>query len=313
MKTIDLSVVIINWNTKELLLNCIRSIQETTHKISYEIIVVDNGSQDGSQRAVNENFSEVRLIENGKNLGFARANNIGIRASCGRYVCLVNSDVVLLEGCLDTMLAYMESQPSIGILGPKLLNGDMSLQPSCKQLPSIWNNLCIAIGLSALFANIKLFNGEHLSFFDHDRIMNVQALSGAFLMVRRSAAEKVGLLDEAFFIYGEEIDWCMRFTKSQYKIVFFSGARAIHFGSGSSSKEPVRFYRELYSSKLRFYKKHFKHHYWKIMILVHLLRQNLRILKYLIYGRLRATHNIDYSKELRMHREVIHLLWAGLS
>jgi GT2 family glycosyltransferase len=204
MKTIDLSVVIINWNTKELLLNCIRSIQETTHKISYEIIVVDNGSQDGSQRAVNENFSEVRLIENGKNLGFARANNIGIRASCGRYVCLVNSDVVLLEGCLDTMLAYMESQPSIGILGPKLLNGDMSLQPSCKQLPSIWNNLCIAIGLSALFANIKLFNGEHLSFFDHDRIMNVQALSGAFLMVRRSAAEKVGLLDEAFLFMAKK-------------------------------------------------------------------------------------------------------------
>ena len=308
----DVSVIIVNWNTKDLLLKCIQSIHDTTREIDYEIIVVDNGSNDGSQDALNDRFPEVKLIENRRNLGFARANNIGIQASQARYECLVNSDVLVLDGCLDAMLAYMDSHPSIGVLGPKLLNSDMSLQPSCKQMPTIWNNLCVALGLHRLFKNIKFFNGEHLSYLDHNQIKHVQALAGAFLMVRKSAIEKAGLLDDAFFVYGEEIDWCLRFRKKRYEIVFFPKARAIHFGAGSSSKERNRFYRELYVSKLKFYKKHFSKSYSNAIILVHILRQNIRILKCLLYKTLLRTGESEYSAELAMHKDVANLLWGNL-
>ncbi len=310
MKKIDLSVVIINWNTKELLLNCIRSIKDTTHKISYEIIVVDNGSHDGSQLAIKEQFPEVRLIENNQNLGFARANNIGISTSRGRYVCLVNSDVLVMDMCMDSMFEYLESNPSIAVLGPRLLNSDLTLQPSCKQLPTIWNNLCMALGLSSLFKRIRFFNGEHLSYFDHRKIMQMQALSGAFLMVRKLAIEKVGLLDEDFFIYGEEIDWCVRFRNRGYKIVFYPNAQAIHFGAGSSSKEPMRFYKELIISKLKFYKKHFNRKYYKMIILVHVLRQNIRILKCFAFSIARRTEESDNANELRMRMDVMRMLWT---
>src|SRR5665648_483189 len=232
---VDLSIIIVNWNAKSFLLKCLRSLISETKSCSVEIIVVDNASTDGSQQAVKKKFPTVKLIQNKVNSGFAKANNIGINQSVGRYICLINSDVTLLNGCLDKLCSFMDQQPEIGVTAPNILNSDLTLQYSCRCFPSLWNNFCPAIGLNKLFPKSKAVSGEEMFFFKHDRICEVDVLSGCFLMVRRKALEQVGPLDEQFFIYSEDIDWCRRFCDADWEIVFFPEAKAIHYGGGSSS------------------------------------------------------------------------------
>jgi GT2 family glycosyltransferase len=149
----DLSIVIVNWNTKELLLRCLQTIQEDTRSLSTEIIVVDNASSDGSVSAVRQQFPSVRIVENETNQGFARANNIGIGLAHGSYVCLINSDVELIPECLPRMFHYMEDQREIGILGPRVLNSDLTIQLSYKNPPTLWTTFCGATRLDTLLPN----------------------------------------------------------------------------------------------------------------------------------------------------------------
>src|SRR5271157_5076339 len=144
---IDISIIIVSWNAKEYLDECLNSIYENPSKCTLETIVVDNASTDGAPDLVKEKYPQVRLIRNTENLGFAKANNIGIKESMGEYVCLINSDAVVLENCLDLMCNYMNEHPEIGVLGPKVLNSDGSLQPSCREFPTFWKNLCRAFAL----------------------------------------------------------------------------------------------------------------------------------------------------------------------
>ena len=275
---VDISIIIINWNTKDLLLNCLKSIKDREAKYEMEIIVVDNASTDGSPEAVKSQFPNVKLIVNNNNLGFAKGNNIGIEASSGRYVYLANSDIVIKEGCIEGMLRYMDTHTSIGILGPRLLNPDLTLQPSCKKFPTLWNNFCLAVGLTRIFLRSKLFCGEHMWFFPHDTVIRVEALVGAFLVVRREAIKQVGLLDENFFMYGEEIDWCKRFWNAGWEVVFYPEAEVVHYGRASSSREPVRFFKESYRSKLKYWKKHRSRVAQIGFVLITLLRQAIRIM-----------------------------------
>lgn len=253
---IDISIIIINWNTKELLLGCLESIEKEGSECSLEVVVVDNGSVDGSVEAARENYPRVKLIQNGRNLGFAKANNIGIEASTGRYVCLVNSDVKVMPACFAKLVDYMDTNNSIGIIGPKILWPDMSLQDSCRRFPNLWNNLCEILYLNKLFPKLEVFGGEHMIFFPHDRMIKVDGLVGCFLMIRRSALTEVGLFDERFFIYSEEIDLCKRFRKSGWEIVFYPDAQAIHYGRASSSQDPSRFSFEQHRSRLQYWEKH---------------------------------------------------------
>jgi len=252
----DISIVITSWNAKSFLLQCLQSIVEKGIKHSVEVIVVDNGSTDGSCEAVKEKFRDVVLIENAENQGFAKANNIGMLSSKGRYICLVNSDIKVLNGCLDRMVNYMDQNQQVGMLGPKVLWGDMTLQSSCRMVPTLWNNFCPAVGLNRIFRRSKLFSGEHMLYFQHDRIERVDVLVGCFMMVRREAIEKVGLLDERFFIYGEDIDWCKRFWDAGWEVVFFPFAEVIHYGRGSSSNAPLKFVLEQEKSVIQYWKKH---------------------------------------------------------
>ena len=252
----DISVVITSWNAKSFLLQCLQSIVEGEIKHSVEVIVVDNGSTDGSCEAVKEKFRDVVLIEKSENHGFAKANNIGMLSSKGRYICLVNSDIKVLNGCLDRMVNYMDENPQVGILGPKVLWGDMTLQSSCRMVPTLWNNFCPAVGLNRIFRRSKLFSGEHMLHFQHDRIERVDVLVGCFMMVRREAIERVGLLDERFFIYGEDIDWCKRFWDAGWEVVFFPFAEVIHYGRGSSSNAPLKFVLEQEKTVIQYWKKH---------------------------------------------------------
>lgn len=286
MATVDLSVVIVNWNTERLLLQCLESLAAGAKRRSMEVIVVDNASTDGSQEAVRKNFPRVRLIESPTNLGFAKGNNLGIRKAGGKYVCLVNSDVVVSDGCLDKMFDYMERHASIGILGPKVLNSDHTLQPSCRQFPSVWNTVCRALALDLLFPKSRLFGGFYLTFADPNQESEVDVLSGCFWMVRQKAMAQIGLLDEGFFMYAEDVDYCKRSRLNNWKNVYFPGSDIVHWGGASSSSAPARFLLENLKATRRYLRKYHRPAeralFWLAILILHARRAVSAATRYLL-------------------------------
>ncbi|HWP84932.1 MAG TPA: glycosyltransferase family 2 protein [Terriglobia bacterium] len=253
---VDISVIVVSWNSKGHLERCLESLTRTPCSRSVEIIVVDNGSADGSPEMVESRFPQARLIRNRENLGFAKANNQAIRVSRGRYISLVNSDVEVLPGCLDKLAEFLDQNPKVGNVGPRVLNPDRTLQSSCRRFPSLWNNFCSAAGLATLLRGSRLFCGEHMRYFRYDRTLPVDVLVGCFWMMRREALESVGPLDEEFFIYAEDVDWCRRCRQAGWEVVFFPGAEAIHHRAASSAADPVRFAVLQQESVLRYWAKH---------------------------------------------------------
>jgi GT2 family glycosyltransferase len=252
----NLSIIIVSWNAKNYLKSCLESIEKQISYETTEIIVVDNNSSDGSADLVRKYFRQVIIIENCKNLGFAKANNIGISACNGKYICLINSDVIVLASCFSKMLEFMNNNSGVGVSGPRTFNVDGTLQRSCFSYPSVWNIFCRALALDSLFPKSKLFGKRLMTFWDHDTVKSVEALNGCFLMVRKEAIDKVGLLDEDFFFYGEDLDWCKRFNDAGWEVVFFPEAMAIHYGGASSSNSPIRFYIEMHRADMQYWKKH---------------------------------------------------------
>jgi len=252
----DLSVIIVNWNTKLLLHECIESLCSHPPQRSMEIIVVDNASIDGSCEMVESCFPQVKLIRNSQNVGFARANNVAIEASSGKYVALVNSDVRVLPGCLDALADFLDRNPSVGNVGPRVLNSDLTLQASTRNFPNLWNNFCAALGLATAFPRRKWCSGEPMLYFDHARTRRVDVLVGCFWLLRRSAIEQIGMLDEDFFMYGEDLDWCRRCWDAGWEIVFSPDAEAIHHRGRSSAAQPVRAAVTQQYSVLHYWDKH---------------------------------------------------------
>jgi hypothetical protein len=253
---IDISVIIVNWNTKALLLGCVESLYRTTRESSLEIIVVDNASTDGSIDALRKSFPQVQTIVNQDNLGFAKANNMGIKKARGRYICLVNSDVKALEGVLDKIRLYMESHPEIGALAPKTFGGDMQIQKNCREFPTLRNIFCQEFFLDTLFPAVAAFRGRAMIRCDYEAVMEIEVLPGCFLMVRREVIAQVGTLDERFFFYSEDVDWCKRIHDAGWKLVYYPEASAIHFNHGSSSSAPIRFQIEMLKANWQYWRKH---------------------------------------------------------
>jgi len=252
----NISVIIVSWNAKSFLQDCLESLTEQADPQSTEIIVVDNASSDGSPEMVAAKFPGVILIQTGKNLGFAKANNIGIHKSSGRYIALVNSDIKVLGNCLSELGDYLDQHPDVGVVGPKILNSDLTLQISCRQFPTLWNNFCEASGLAKAFSGSRLFSGEQMFYFCHDQVRDVDVLVGCFWLVRRIAFEAAGRLDEGYFIYAEDVDWCKRCWEVGWRVVFFPGPQAIHYRGGSSANDPERFALEQQRAILRYWSKH---------------------------------------------------------
>ena len=292
-ESIDVSIVIVNWNTKDYLIKCLRSIYETTKNLDYEIYVVDNGSSDGSPEAVMKQFPQVRLIRNNNNLGFARANNIAISKSSGRYICLINSDILVLNRCIKNLLTLMDSHPRVGLASPRILNPDRTLQPNWRKFPTLWRSLLRTFAVDRLLPTSPHFLGKSNNYWTNKPVRNVDVLMGCFWIIRRQAIAQVGLMDEDFFMYGEDIDWCKRFHKSGWDVVYYSNAEAIHFGGMSSSNEPIRFYIEIYKSRLKYWKKHHgglgKACYVAVTVLHQLLRIIPNLILYLILRSKRKT------------------------
>ncbi len=255
----DVSVIVVSWNASRCLRECLQSLTEGPFQHTLEVIVVDNASTDGSAEMVAADFPQVRLIRNDRNLGFAKANNVGIGQSTGRYVCLINSDVHVLPNCLDRLVEYLDAHSLVGLAGPKILNADRSLQSSCRRFPSLWNNFCESVGLFRMFPRTSFFSTEHMLCFPHDRIVDADVLVGCFWMIRREALESVGLLDEDFFIYAEDLDWCRRCWNAGWRVSFFPEAQAIHYRAASSANDPARFAIEQQRAVLHYWD---KYHSW---------------------------------------------------
>ncbi len=247
---IDLTVLIVNWNTKDYLLDCLKALTNSDEGLSREIIVVDNGSQDGSVGELKRFFLTVHLIENKNNLGFAKAVNQGLRKASGKYLLLLNPDTRLKEGVLETLFSFMEENQEVAVAGPQLLNWDGSKQNSIANFPSLATELLNKSLLRWLFP--QKYPGKEKDYLNP---IEVDSVIGACLMVRGEAIEKVGLLDEDYFLFLEETDWCYRMKKAGWKIYHVPQTMVYHFQGKSAEREKKRAKVEYYRSRYIFFKK----------------------------------------------------------
>lgn len=250
----DLSILIVNWNTRDLLTLCLGAIPLAVGEWSHEVVVVDNNSTDGSTDMVRTCYPEVRLVENGCNVGFVRATNQAIALSQGRYVLLLNSDTVAPPHSLARMVVFMEDHPDAGATGPKLVNPDGSFQASCARFPTLLSESLSAFGL-----NRRLWGPTHPSPPPRpdDRPGPVDWIPGACLLLRRSVVEAVGPLDEGFWMYSEDTDLCYRIHRAGWKVYYLPDVEVVHFGGASSKQCRPESVARLYGSKLRFFHKHY--------------------------------------------------------
>ncbi|GIW00313.1 glycosyltransferase family 2 protein [Roseiflexus sp.] len=253
----DLSIVIVNWNTRDLLRACLASLHNAARRIACEIIVVDNASTDGSIEMVRAAFPRVRLMALPENVGFARANNIGFAQAQGRYFLLLNPDTWLPPGALDEMIALMDQMPNVGILGPRLLNADGSLQPSCSRFPTPLNIALDCWGISRIAPQNRMLSRFKMTWWAHDEAREVDQPSGACLLVRREAWHEAGPLDERFFMYFEEVDLCWRVQRAGWRICFTPTPQITHYGGQSSLQNLDARIVQRYASLVLFFRKHY--------------------------------------------------------
>jgi GT2 family glycosyltransferase len=281
---LDVSTVIVNWNTCGILRDCLASLYANTANITFKVIVVDNASSDGSVDMIKSEFPQVELIVNAENRGFAAANNQAIAVGKGRYVLLLNSDTVVLDGALDKIVAFADSHPEAGIVTCRALNKDRTLQPTCFMFPSVLNMFLWAICLARLFPTSRFFGRERMTWWDRNDVREVDVATGCFMLVRREAMDQIGLLDERFFMYGEETDWCYRFRKAGWKILFTPDAEIIHLGGASTGQVRMEMALEYVASISLFFKKHTSRLSYRLACLLLALCFSLRALYWLAKG-----------------------------
>ncbi len=253
-----ISIVIVSFNVEKLLKECIESIYRETQAGSFDIWVVDNNSRDNSVPMVRENFPEVNVIENSENVGFPKANNQAVVKSQSDYILLLNPDTIIEDRAIDKMVAFMDSNPKVGVSGCRVLNEDGSLQLACRRsIPTPKVAFYRLSGLSRLFPNSKTMARYNLTYLDPNQPHEVDAVSGAFLLIRKQVVDAIGVLDENFFIYGEDMDWCIRAKSAGWKVMYYPDARILHYkGIGCSTNSRKTSY-EFYRAMVLFHKKHF--------------------------------------------------------
>lgn len=251
----DLSVIIVNWNTKKLLDSCISSVIRFTKDITYEVLIVDNGSRDGSQALVNKKYPQATLIANKDNLGFTKANNQGIKVAKGEYILLLNSDTYLIENSLKKLVDFAKSKKNLGAVGPLMLNPDRSIQQSVGFFPNLpqmffWLSFIDDLPFGQFLAP---YHVDHDAFYHSER--EVDWVTGAAYLFPKEIINSAGLLDEKIFMYGEEVEWSYRIKKAGNKIFFTPQTKIIHIGRGSSQASSNAIAGE-FKGVIYFYKKH---------------------------------------------------------
>ena len=260
----DISICIISYNTRQLLADCLRSIQASGTHRSYEIIITDNGSTDGSLEMLQTEFPEVQVIRNISNLGYTVPMNQALRLALGRYLVQLNPDTLVQPGLFDTLADYLEANPQVGILSPKVLNRDGTLQYQCRRSAARPRDaLSYMLHLDRLFSKSQRFGGYLMTYMDANATHEAEAVSGSCMMIRREVVEGIGYLDEAIFAYQEDTEFCFRARKAGWKVVYLPTASIIHFGGqGGSKNQPYRGVIEWHRSYFYYYRKHLAKDYF---------------------------------------------------
>jgi len=254
---LDLSIITVNYNVKEFLQNLIHSIHKAAGSLSYEIIIVDNASSDGSVDFISDKFPEVKLISNNENLGFGKANNQGLKIAEGKFILLINPDAIVSEDTFTKMISFFETHPSVGLAGCKILNPDGTLQLACRRsFPGPWTSFCKVTGLSSLFPNSGLFARYNLTYKDENESYEVDAISGSFMMMRKEVYENTGGFDEDYFMYGEDLDLCYRIQQAGYQVYYVHETQIIHYKGESTRRSSLDETKFFYDAMHLFVKKH---------------------------------------------------------
>jgi GT2 family glycosyltransferase len=255
MPDFDLSITICSWNTLEDTRACLASLERELKSVPFEVIVIDNNSEDGSPDMVRQEFAWVQLFALSRNLGFTGGHNYALERRNGRHALLLNSDTVVHEGAIQALLDYLEANPKIGILGPKLLNPDGSLQPSCRAFPNPVAALFRNTPIGRLFPNNRYTREYLMTDWDHISVRSVDWVSGAAMLARDQLIDQIGGLDPEYFMYCEDIDWCWRARKAGWDVVYYPGSVITHAVGHSTDKAPNRMIGRHHRSMLRFYNK----------------------------------------------------------
>ncbi|MBI3287418.1 MAG: glycosyltransferase family 2 protein [Chloroflexi bacterium] len=255
---LDLSIVIVNYNTRDLLRACLHSLFASQGELRYEVTVVDNASQDGSAALVRQEFPPVHLLENAENEGYARANNRGLRRRVARYSLLLNPDTLVPPNALREMLSLMEARPRVGIAGPKLVLEDGRLDLACRRtFPSPQVSFYRLVGLSRLFPRSRRFGRYNLTYLDPDQEAEVDSVVGAFMLVRGEVFGEIGYLDESFFLYGEDLDLAYRAKAAGWSVLYYPRVVVLHYKRQASRQVRALARREFYRAMYLFYQKHY--------------------------------------------------------
>ena len=234
----DLSVVIVSFNTRDMLRECLRSVYRATGSLRVQVIIVDNASIDGSPAMVADEFPDALVLRSEVNLGFGRANNLGFQSVRGRYAVLLNSDAFLTPGSLELSVAHIEANPQVVIGGGRLVGSDGSLQPSARMFPTVLNDLIVLSGLAARFPHSRFFGRFDRTWADEEEAAEVDWVPGAYSIIRREVLAEVGYFDPRFFLYYEEVDLCRRVKQRGYKVWYWPDVRIVHIGGESSRQVP---------------------------------------------------------------------------
>ncbi len=276
---IDLSIIIVSYNTKDFLKNCLGSVYKNLGDLNAEVIVVDNASKDGSPEIVLKEYKNTHLIENKENLGFSKANNIGVKKATGRYTLFLNSDTLVYENTLTFMVNFMEKNKDAGASTCKLNlpNGKID-DASHRGFPTPWNSFSHFSGLSKILGKTKIFGGYNLGYLDLSKTHEIDALAGAFMLVRKEAGEEVGWWDEDYFFYGEDLDFCYMLKQKGWKIYYVPQVNILHFkgvsgGIKNVSKQittaddstKIKAKKERFRAMKLFYKKHYEDKYPRVV------------------------------------------------
>ena len=301
-----LSVIIVNYKVKHYLEQCLRSVAEASRGIAVEVIVVDNASGDGSVESLRERFPDVTIIASEENLGFARANNLAIRNSHGQYVLLLNPDTIVAEDTFRDFISFMDSTPDAGGCGAYMLHTDGSFAPESRRgLPTPFVAFCKMSGLASLFPKSRTFGRYYMRYLSENEVNRIEIMSGAFMFLRRDALDKAGLLDEDFFMYGEDIDLSYRILKAGYNN-YFLPSRILHYKGESTVKSSYRYVHTFYRAMELFFNKHYAHYSILLSLPIKLAIWGRAMLAY-------AGNQFKHRNELTQHLHPINCLVIGNS
>lgn len=303
---IDVSVIVVNMNTRDLLRECLHSVRQCT--VPKEVIIVDNASIDGSPEMVEREFPEVKLIRNAANERFAKPNNDAMKIAQGQCLFLLNSDASLKPLALEKLMVYMDEHRDVGMCGPQLLYPDGRIQPSCRGFVSLWTHFCDMLVLDRLFPQSHFFAGSEMTFFDHATEREVDHVMAAAVLVRREVTQSVGMFDERFSIYYNDLDLSYRIKKAGWKIVFFPSAQVVHHLGGTVRPmiKEERIFREQHENIVYYYQKHFGSLavvFYKVLLVVGFVPRT-------IYWSVRSLFDRSESSQARLQFSFRSLLFA---